>query len=477
MFKRLLLLASILLVAGAPCFASVGIFDHTDDVGTQIGGYGTTTLTWGIGGDSYEILASGHDIWNNSDNFHFAYNEVSGDVRFELTGAFDIAPEYWSKIEAMIRVDATGPSVFYGTGTRRGDTNTEPAALVIDDWVGLQARSTTGGGAWGGTEWNGQYPDKIAVQRVHNSGFQFVQNLVDFGSGWELLDTRMVSLPDEILAGAAVTSHHRQGLARAVVSNVAYTQDPDWFDPGFLQAGDPLAEACSDTPGFKVWGAKMPVGWPWWDEDGVDVGHDQRWWHYELGEYLARNGGFTGYWAGDDTDYSGESSGTAIVDLVNLGDWGGRRAFTEPDYPDVPFPGVEDTWTDIDDDTDDDNNFGIYVEACIELTEGIHVLGGAFDDGVLIRVGGVEIGRTAGWNDTSQWIFTVPETGVYSLEAVGFEIGGGAFMELYEYLPDGTMILLGDVASGGSAVFVPEPATIALLGFGGLSMLRIRRKR
>jgi len=161
---------------------------------------------------------------------------------------------------------------------------------------------------------------------------------------------------------------------------------------------------------------------------------------------------------------------------VNLADDGAVRAFTAPDYPDKCFPGIDD-WVDPLDDDGGDDQFGVVVEACIELTEGLHVLGGAFDDGVLIRIGGVEIGRTYDWNETSQWLFTVPTTGVYSLEAVGYEEGGGAFLELYEYLPDGTMILLGDVAAGGSAVFVPEPATIALLGFGGLSMLRIRRKR
>jgi hypothetical protein len=72
-------------------------------------------------------------------------------------------------------------------------------------------------------------------------------------------------------------------------------------------------------------------------------------------------------------------------------------------------------------------------------------------------------------------MFEAPTTGIYEFEAVGYEEGGGAYLELYEWLPDGSMILIG--AEGGSPVYVPEPATIALLGFGGLSLLRIRRKR
>jgi hypothetical protein len=129
-------------------------------------------------------------------------------------------------------------------------------------------------------------------------------------------------------------------------------------------------------------------------------------------------------------------------------------------------------------DGDDDQQFAVVVEGCIELTEGLHLFGGAFDDGVLLRIGGVEVGTNA-WNEIGQlWMFNAPVAGLYSVEAVGYEQGGGAGLEIYYQLPDGTLVLLGDTANGSPAVWcVPEPATIALLGFGGLSMLRIRRKR
>jgi len=483
MFKKLLLVAFSLLLAGAPsAFAGVGVFDFTGDVGS-VGGYGVTTTVSGTG--AYEIIAGGSDIWGTADQFHYAYKKVSGDVRFELTPMWEVAPDYWAKIETMIRLDTSAGSVAYATATRRQDQDTTGVAPVSPGpWVGAQIRSVANNDMWGGTEWGDQIPQKIASQRVTSNGYQIVQSLVDYGSGWQNLDTRWVpSLPDEILLGAAVTAHNNSALGRAVISDVAYTANPDLV--GIKQAGAPLPAACGDTLGFLVSVAKMPVDWTFWDEDGdnadgTEFGIDDRTWAYLQAEHLAKNGGFVDYPGAGDGTYPSLEFGTAYRRFVNLADAGEGRAFyADNGFPDERFPGVDEgdnacVYPQVD--ADGDDQFGVVVEACIELTQGIHVLGGAFDDGVLIRIGGVEIGRTNDWNDTSAWVFEAPVAGVYSLEAVGFEMGGGAFMELYEYLPNGTMILLGDVANGGSPVYVPEPATIALLGFGGLSMLRIRRK-
>jgi hypothetical protein len=473
MFKKLLLLVFALLLAGAPnAIAAVGIFDFSEDIGNP-GGTGGTRY---VATDEYLILAGGGDIWGNSDQFHYAYNEVSGNIRFELAPAWDIGgTNDWAKIEAMLRVSTDADSVHWSSAARRGGSN-DPYYTTVDTFAGAQWRATTGGGS-SNVDWWGTVPQKVAAQRVVSGGYQVVQALVDYGSGWEAISTQLwPGLPDDLLVGAAVTSHDNNWLVQARIGEVAYTEDPGLI--GVTTIGEPLQEPCGDVPGFYVTAAKLPVGWSFWD-DG-DGSYPSA---YRQAEYLCKNGDFewydpaTGPWTGSEAS----EIGSRVVELVNLydsgGPTGGRWYFTGE--TEETFPGIDAFDTDPPEpaDGDDDNQFGVLVEACIELTEGLHVMGGCFDDGVLLRIGGVEIGRVNAWNETGVWLFEAPVAGVYSLEAVGFEMGGGAGLELHEYLPDGTMILLGDVAAGGSAVYVPEPATIALLGFGGLSMLRIRRKR
>jgi hypothetical protein len=469
MCKRFLLVATVILMA-SPAFAGVGIFDFNQDVGTPKA-IGSTAQYIGGGVDRYLVSGGGNDIWGNADNFHFAYNEVSGDLLLSAAVTWQAAGDNeWSKAEVMFRDTTDTSSTHYSTATRGGPGDNAPGDLGQGAY--MQQRPVAGGGS-NGENYTGLIAQRIGVQRVTSNGYSLVQSLVDQGSGWELVgtSTRPSPVGDNYLAGIAVTSHDQDYAVQAWFDDVTYDTNPTLID--ILQAGDPLAEACSDRPGFLVTGTALPAGWGWWDEDG-DGGIDGRGWQYILAEYVTKNNGFTGFWAGDEAEYPAEQNGSRVVPLVNLHDSGGRWAFDN----DESFPGIDgfEQPTQEGADGDFEDNFGVLVEACIELTEGIHILGGVFDDGILIRIGGVEIGRTNGWDQTGQWVFNAPATGVYSLEAIGFEGGGGAQLELYEFLPDGTMILLGDVDAGGSAVFVPEPATIALLGFGGLSMLRLRRK-
>jgi hypothetical protein len=467
MSKKLLLFVVSLLLAGAPnVFASVGVFDFTADIGNPLG-IGQTIQT----GDDYLIYAGGGDIWGTADQFHYSYNEVTGNVRVSASFAWqDAGWNDWAKMGVMLRESTDAGSIHYSSLTRKGPG--DPWALQGSDGEAIfaQRRESTAGESGSTDNWHANANARIGVQRVQAGPYEVVQALVDYGAGWESYWTGLRDLPDTILAGAAVTAHDDAWLVTAYARDVEFDSAPGLVG---VRTADPLAEACGTTLGFMVSAAKMPAGWDWWDEDGSTT--IDRWEQYQQAEYLVKNNGMTGYPAlgGDPTEYPSEQSGSAYRALVNLHDSGGRWVYAN----DASFPGIDAFQQETTDpaDGDDDERFGVLVEGCIELTAGLHVFGGVFDDGILIRIGGVEIGRTNGWDETGQFLFEAPVAGVYSLEAIGFEGGGGAQLELYEWLDNNTMVLMGDVANGASPVYIPEPATIALLGIGTLAL--IRRKR
>jgi hypothetical protein len=176
--------------------------------------------------------------------------------------------------------------------------------------------------------------------------------------------------------------------------------------------------------------------------------------------------------------------GLRVSAFVNLFDSGDRGAFSVFNgYPDATFPGIDPIELPAADPAvgDDDDVFATEVMAIIRLTEGFHVIGANDDDGTVIEIGGVEIGRSPEWKDASNsdFIFEVEAQGYYTLRARHLTGVGGAGLELHEVVQadDGAWrrILLGDVANGGSAVYVPEPATVVLMSLGVWILLRRRR--
>ncbi|UCF17553.1 MAG: hypothetical protein JSW59_08835, partial [Phycisphaerales bacterium] len=146
------------------------------------------------------------------------------------------------------------------------------------------------------------------------------------------------------------------------------------------------------------------------------------------------------------------SEGTRIDEFANLRDTG-NGAFGD----DKSFPGVDPDEVPAQDPAagDDDNDFATEILGTIQLTAGVHTIGANSDDGTIVWIGGIEIGRSEELKGTSNRDFTfeVIADGFYTLRARTFERGGGASIELHEILADGTRLLLNDVANGGSAVF------------------------
>jgi hypothetical protein len=193
----------------------------------------------------------------------------------------------------------------------------------------------------------------------------------------------------------------------------------------------------------------------------------------------------------------GIEEGTRVDPVVNLYDFGDPGFFNADNgHPDRPFPGDPDQlfFDDGPSGGDADSKIGIEIRTLIDLErKGLYVFDPTVPGGWIVNVSdevifsdGFESGDTSAWSSTQSVnrkkfrkvdkgisllangdggnttltnfdiAFVVEEPGLYPLTVRSLTGTGGASLELHEILPDGTRILLGDVANGGSAVFVPE---------------------
>jgi hypothetical protein len=271
-------------------------------------------------------------------------------------------------------------------------------------------------------------------------------------------------LPDTILVGVAVTSHDNNNLAQSKVYDVKYDTKPALVGKltfATVPAAAAQAQCPTQTPGFSIRTIKAmyTTGWGRADMDKLlDWGC--------TGPMCTAKG----------MPIPGIEEGKRVDPVVNLSDtsdgiFGNNRSF--PGIDPLQYPTTDPAAG------DDDNNFATEVLACVKLTKGLHIIGVNDDDGTIVTIGGVEIGRSGEWKGASNtdFIFDVEADGYYSFKARHLEGGGGAELEIYEVLaPSGTRVLLGDIANGSTIpVYVPEPATIALLGLGALALIRSRK--
>jgi hypothetical protein len=362
----------------------------------------------------------------------------------------------------MLRATDAAGSIHYSAAGRKG-------ASYANDYGGLQYRLTTGTGSGAVDAWKpagSAGPKAIAIQKVTVGGLPWIESLVDWGLGAGLQSVAIrlaLNLPNTVLAGIAVTSHDNNNLAQALVYDVKYETKPALVGTlTFAKVPEAAAKAepCSNVAGFKIRTIKSQFN------DG--------WGYAEMNKLL--DFGCTGpMCTAKGMPIPGAQEGSRIDPVVNLRDtgdgaFGNNRSF--PGIDPFEYPAADPAAG------DDDNNFATEVLACVKLTKGLHIFGANSDDGTILQIGGVEVGRTIEAKGTSNedFIFEVAKEGWYSLRARYLEIGGGASLELHEVLMNGTRILLGDVAAGGSQVVVPEPATIALLGLGGLALLGSRKR-
>lgn len=228
------------------------------DIGTpSLAGDATFAGTTG----TFIMAASGNDIWNESDNFHFAYQPLNGDGEIVARIQSLTPTDPYTKAGLMIR-DSTAP-------------NASNAMVTLMSGVGaqLQYRPSTGAAS--------QFVEGPAVfapyyLKLRRQGNVITAYISAVSGGWQQIGTVTLSLGANPLIGMAVTSHNDAQLATALFDNVSVTTGslPLELAINFQNAAAPVPEGYLADTGL-AYGPRSGGFTYGWNVDNSAYGRDR----------------------------------------------------------------------------------------------------------------------------------------------------------------------------------------------------------
>jgi hypothetical protein len=191
---------------------------------------------------TYTMTAAGRDIWDASDEFHFAYKEISGAVSIQAQVLSVGHTDDWAKAGVMIR-DSLDPNsahamvaitpvngVWFGRRVAAGQssTSTKDPNVAAPQWVKLE-RSLGG------------------LVRAYYSAD---------GSTWTSFGSpEPITMKMPIYVGLALTSHNPDATCEARFSKVSFPDasvDAEWIDQDvgiFANVPEPMYVAVANSTG------------------------------------------------------------------------------------------------------------------------------------------------------------------------------------------------------------------------------------
>ena len=186
--------------ASAPASSSLPSGWGSQDIG------GVGAGGWASGsGSSINVSGSGADIWGGADEFHFAYQSMSGDGTIVARVDSIDYLNAWSKGGVMMRDSLSAGSAH--------------ALMLVSAGKGLafQRRSSSGGATYN-TAGAGNGPAFVKLSR---SGNTFSAYQSGDGYNWTFVGSEWISMGSTIYVGLAVTSHADGSVSTASFSSVA----------------------------------------------------------------------------------------------------------------------------------------------------------------------------------------------------------------------------------------------------------------
>lgn len=162
---------------------------------------GSTSFSAG----TYIVRAGGLDIGSTSDQFHFVYQQITGDVDVIARVASVTAADAASRAGVMVRASLSPSAAF------------AYAVLSASAGYGFEWRYTSGASA---SVTNGGAGAPSGWVRLTRSGGQFNAYRSADGQKWTLVESTNVAMPTTVYVGLAVTSRRSGTATTATIDNL-----------------------------------------------------------------------------------------------------------------------------------------------------------------------------------------------------------------------------------------------------------------
>jgi regulation of enolase protein 1 (concanavalin A-like superfamily) len=168
------------------------------------------------GNNAFTVVSTGTDIWGNSDQFRFAYRQLSGDGSITAKVESVTRSDGWTKAGVMIRE------------TLSADSKHASCVVTPDNSCSQQYRNSPGG-ASASTDWSGAAVQAPYWVRVTRTGNSFKTETSPDGKTWTALGNPVtITMVPNVYIGLCVTSHNAAAYSTAEFSNVSTTGAGAW---------------------------------------------------------------------------------------------------------------------------------------------------------------------------------------------------------------------------------------------------------
>jgi regulation of enolase protein 1 (concanavalin A-like superfamily) len=160
-------------------------------------------------GGTYTLTAGGVDIWGTSDQFHYVYQQASGDMDVKLRVASITQADRWSKAGVMIRASLAANAA-HGF-----------ALLSAAKGSAFQRRNVDGGTSVNTPGPNTAPPGWVRLKR---SGNLLTAYRSSDGVSWTIIGSDTIVLPERVYVGIAATSHNAAATTTVKADNFSLVE-------------------------------------------------------------------------------------------------------------------------------------------------------------------------------------------------------------------------------------------------------------